>query len=145
MKNLLTIFFLLLSPLTLVAQERDRDEHRERIKALKTAHITQGMNLTAKEAQEFWPIYNGFEQERRKLYRQEHADVENFECMDERSANAKLEEYVELEKQDFLLKRQYYQDLRKIFSAKRIMQLKQVEEEFNEKLMREYRARRKNN
>lgn len=144
MKQTFMVFFLLLCPLIITAQETDRDEHREKIKALKTAHITQGLNLTPQEAQQFWPVYNKFEQERRKLYRKEHADVERFECLDERTAEAKIEEYVELERQDFLLKKEYYRDLRKIFSAKRIMQLRQVEDEFNEKLMREYRARRKN-
>lgn len=145
MKNIFAVLFLLLSPMTILAQDKDREAHRERIKALKTAHITQGMDLSPKEAQAFWPIYNEFEKERRKLYRREHADVESFECLDESSAAAKLEEYVELERKDFLLKKRYYEDLRKIFSARRIMQLRQVEDEFNEKLMREYRARRQNN
>ena len=121
---------------------QDRDNHRERIKALKTAFITEGLNLSASEAQKFWPIYNSFEEERRKLYRKERADVEDLECLNETEAEAKLKEYVQLERQDYLLKQQYYNDLRKIFSAKRIMRLKQVEEEFNEKLMREYRSRR---
>lgn len=142
MKKLILISLLLLG--TMAAQAQDRDEHREKIKALKTAHITEGLDLTAREAQQFWPIYNDFQEKRRELYRRERADVENLECMTESEASSKLDEYVELEKEDFLLKKQYYQDLGKIFSARRIMQLKQLEEEFNRKLMREYRARREN-
>ncbi|GAB2772961.1 hypothetical protein [Salinimicrobium soli] len=140
-KLLLSVLFLSFS-LGISAQEKD--EHRERIKALKTAFITEQMNLTAQEAQQFWPIYNEFEEKRRNLYRREHADVENLECLTEEKANSKLNEYVELEREDFLLKKKYYDDLKKIFSAKRIMQLKHVEDEFNKKLMREYRARRGN-
>ena len=142
MKNLLLISFFFVFAAEAMAQ--DRDEHRERIKALKTAFITEGLNLTQKEAQQFWPIYNKFEDARRNLYRKEHAKVENQECLTETAATEKLEEYVEIEKQDYLLKKQYYQDLKSIFTAKRIMQLKQLEDEFNEKLMREYRARRAN-
>ncbi len=142
MKKLILISLLLLGTMAVKAQ--DRDEHREKIKALKTAHITEGLNLTAKEAQQFWPIYNQFEEKRRELYRRERADIQNLECMTENEANSKLNEYVEIEKEDFLLKKQYYIDLRQIFSAKKIMQLKQLEEEFNRKLMREYRARREN-
>lgn len=142
MKKLILISLLLLGTMAVKAQ--DRDEHREKIKALKTAHITEGLNLTAKEAQQFWPIYNQFEEKRRELYRRERADIQNLECMTENEATSKLNEYVEIEKEDFLLKKQYYIDLRQIFSAKKIMQLKQLEEEFNRKLMREYRARREN-
>lgn len=139
-----TILIILLFLVGMATQAQDRDEHREKIKALKTAHITEGLNLTAKDAQQFWPIYNEFEEKRRELYRRERADVENLECLSESEANSKLNEYVELEKEDFLLKKQYYNDLRQIFSAKKIMKLKQLEEEFHRKLMREYRARREN-
>ena len=140
MKNLLliTCFFFFASE----AVAQDRDEHRERIKALKTAFITEGLSLTQKEAQQFWPIYNKFEDARRKLYRREHTKIESQECLTETAAEEKLEEFVEIERQDYLLKKQYYKDLKSIFTAKRIMQLKQVEDEFNEKLMREYRARK---
>ena len=136
------ILIMLLVSTAFVGNAQDRKDHRERIKALKTAFITEGLDLTAREAQQFWPIYNSFEEERRKLYRKERADVEDLECLNEAEAEAKLKEYVQLERQDYLLKQQYYNDLKKIFSAKRIMRLKQVEEEFNEKLMREYRSRR---
>jgi hypothetical protein len=138
------IFLSLLVLGSLAAHAQDRDEHREKIKALKTAHITEGLDLTTKEAQQFWPIYNEFQEKRRDLYRRERADIENLECMSEDEATGKLNEYVEIEKEDFLLKKQYYSDLRQIFSAKRIMQLKQLEDEFNRKLMREYRSRREN-
>ena len=140
MKKIIMIFFLLLLAVEVSAQSRK--EHRERIKALKTAYITEGLGLTSREAQAFWPIYNKFEEDRRKLYRREHAEVDNPECLTEEAAAKKIDEYVEIEKQDYLLKREYYKDLRSIFSPKRIMQLKKVEDDFNEKMMREYRARR---
>lgn len=142
MKHLLFTGFFLLCCVGTFAQ--DRDEHREKIKALKTAYITEGLDLTTKEAQEFWPVYNAYEEKRRNLYWREHADVGNLECMTEDSADSKLQEYVEIEREDYLLRKKYYEDLKKIFSAKKIMQLEKVEDEFNKKLMREYRSRRQN-
>ncbi len=141
MKKLIFALLLFSCPFLVTAQ--DRDEHRQRIKALKTAHITEGLNLTSKEAQQFWPIYNEFEEKRRNLYMRERAEVKNVECMTEDMANSLLKEYVEIEREDYLLKQKYYNDLKNIFSAKRIMRLKEVEDEFNDKMMREYRARRK--
>ena len=32
------------------------------IKALKVAHITEKLDLTEKEAQQFWPIYNAYDE-----------------------------------------------------------------------------------
>lgn len=139
MKKVIFIAFFFTFTLNLMAQERD--EHREKIRALKTAYITDGLNLTPQEAQQFWPVYNEFESKRRELYMKERADIKNLECMNEVQANQKLQEYVELERQDYLLKKQYFEDLKKFFSAKKIMELKKIEEEFNRKLMREYRER----
>ena len=34
---------------------------QERIKAQKVAFITERLDLSSKEAQKFWPIYNAFE------------------------------------------------------------------------------------
>lgn len=143
MKNILFMALLLFTGFFATAQ--DRDAHREKIKALKTAYITDGLNLTAEEAQKFWPIHNNYEEKRRALYYRERAEVANIECLSEDKANSKLDEYVELERQDYLLKKQYYNDLKKIFNARRIMQLKKVEDEFNRKMMREYRARQSSN
>ena len=142
MKKLLFIAFFLICSFTVMAQ--NRDEQREKIRSLKTAYITEGLKLSPKEAQQFWPVYNQFEEKRRELYMKEREDIKNLECMTEEQANQKLQEYVELEREDFLLKKQYFEDLKKFFSAKKIMELKKIEEDFNRKLMREYRQRRQN-
>ena len=142
MKKLIIIGFILLGSLHMTAQ--DRNGHRERIRALKTAHITEGLNLTAKEAEKFWPVYNKFEEERRKLHRREHADIEEIECISEERANQMVKEYVQIEREDYLLKKKFFEELSSIFSAKRIIQLKKVEDEFNRKMLKEYRARQSN-
>jgi hypothetical protein len=48
------IFFLFLSAYICTAQPG------QRLEALKIAFITKELNLTATEAQSFWPYYNGF-------------------------------------------------------------------------------------
>lgn len=139
MKNILLLIFALFGVFQLAAQ--DKENHRERIKALKTAHITEGLQLSSEEAQKFWPIYNDFEKKRRALYKKEHADIGNLECITEENADSMLTEYVALEKEDYLLKKKFYSELKIIFSAKKIIQLKKVEDEFNKKLIKEYRER----
>ena len=143
MKKSLFIFFLLIGSLTLSAQ--DRDEHREKIKALKTAYITEGLNLSAKDAQKFWPIYNAFEEKRRKLYRREHREINDLQCISEEKAESMLQEYISIEREDYLLQKEFFKDLKTIFTAKQIIQLKKVEDEFNRKLIKEYRERHNNN
>ena len=40
---------------------KEKDKLKERIKAQKVAFITERLDLSSKEAQQFWPIYNAFE------------------------------------------------------------------------------------
>lgn len=139
MRKIIFIAFSLIGILQVAAQ--NDDTHRERIKSLKAAYITDQLNLTSKEAQDFWPIYNLYQKERRKLYRREHAEIQNIEKISEQDADKMLLEYVKMEQQDYVLLRDFYRSLRKIFPAKRIIHLKKVEDDFNHRLLKEYRER----
>ncbi|GHA41723.1 hypothetical protein GCM10007103_23770 [Salinimicrobium marinum] len=142
MKKLFLLGFVLLSSLQMLAQ--DKESRREQIKALKTAYITEGLNLTPEEAQKFWPVYNKFDEQRRTLHKRERADIQAIECITEERANEMVEEYVQIEKEDYLLKKKFFEELRTMFSAKRIIQLKKTEDAFNRKLLKEYRERHAN-
>lgn len=124
------------------AQSDDRDQHRERIKSLKTAFITQELNLSKKVAQEFWPIYNEYEAKVQEIRRREHRDLPNMECISESEAEEMLKELVDLEKQDYILKQQLFRDLRQFFSSHQIIKLQKLEDEFHKKLIKEYRSRK---
>lgn len=139
MRIIFFIAFSLIGILQMAAQKEDN--HRERIKSLKAAYITDQLDLTSKEAQDFWPIYNLYQKERRKLYHREHAEIENLENISEQEAEKMLLEYVKMEQQDYVLLRNFYRSLRKIFPAKRIIHLKKVEDDFNHRLLKEYRQR----
>ena len=139
MRKIFFLLLLLVGSLQGLAQEYD--EHREQIKALKTAYITKGLALTPEEAEKFWPIYNEFEQKRRELYKRERRDIGDVNCISEAHAEKMLAEYLEIEKKDYLLQKKFFADLRKFFSAHRIIELKKVEDEFTRKLFKEYRER----
>ena len=138
MKQLI-LFILLLTSATNFAQGGEKI--KERIKAQKVAFITDKLELTSEEAQKFWPIYDKYEQKRRELYRREHRDINDVECISESKADDLLKEFVEIEKEDYELKKQYFADLKSILSSKDIIKLHQLEEDFHRKLIREYRAR----
>ena len=45
----------------------DKENRSEKIQALKIAFITQKLELSADEAQKFWPVYNRYEAELRQV------------------------------------------------------------------------------
>ncbi|MFV0571422.1 MAG: hypothetical protein ACK5M1_03190 [Xanthomarina gelatinilytica] len=136
-KTILLIVFVSLS-INLHAQ----DKH-EKIKALKTAYITEQLNLTKAEAEKFWPIYNNFEEDKRVLKKEAHESRKkvDIESLTEAQAKDILEDMMALNNRRNGVYNSLIINLQKVISAKKIVQLKKAEDDFNKKMFEEYRKR----
>lgn len=144
MKKLLTTLLFLSIGFSMFSQKNE--DKSERIKTLKVAFITERLDLTEKEAQQFWPIYNAFDleedmlrktaHEKRKLIKNDITEVE---------ANIILEDLVKFEGERHKMKLDYIESLHKVISAKKIILLKLAEEDFRRKMFEEYKNRQKKN
>ncbi len=121
---------------------------REKIKALKIAYITDKLELTSSEAQKFWPVYNAFDEKKFTLH---HKTKRNFKKpegdshfnLSEKEASQLL---VEIEKNEEILyqaRKKFMTDVKKILPAKKILLLKKVEDDFNRKLLHEFKGRKR--
>ncbi|WP_300440909.1 hypothetical protein [Christiangramia sp.] len=142
MKKIVLILFVILFSSNMMSQKEDKDAQRERIKALKVAFFTQELNLNDKLAEKFWPIYNEYETKRRELHKREHIEFENIECINEAKANDLLDEFLTVESEEYKIKKQLFRELKQIISAKDIIKLHKLEDEFHKKLIKEYRSKR---
>ncbi|MFL0353623.1 sensor of ECF-type sigma factor [Xanthomarina sp. GH4-25] len=136
-KNILITLLILLS-LTGFAQ----DKH-EKIKALKTAYITEQLNLSKTEAEKFWPIYNKYEEEKSAIKSESHKDRKDIDYnkLTEVEANAMLVEMKALNNRRYKIYNNLITDLQQVISSKKIVQLKKAEMDFNRKMFDEYRKR----
>ena len=140
MKKIVTIIFVLGFYLLSYSQD-----NRDKIRTLKIAYITEKLNLTEKEAQQFWPIYNSFEDNFMKLRRQPYekrkrVDLQNISDKD---AEALLNEIRSVENKKHDLKEKFIDDLLKVIPAKKIILLNKVEDDFKHKMFEEFRNRRR--
>ncbi|VAV84791.1 hypothetical protein MNBD_BACTEROID02-477 [hydrothermal vent metagenome] len=118
---------------------------QERIKAQKVAFITERLDLSSKEAQKFWPIYNAFEDKVTKMRRNDLREVR--QAMQKRNlsdseAQQVLDQFMNVEEQLFEAKKQLVKDLRNVIPPQKIIQLKAAEDAFNKKLMKMLQQRR---
>lgn len=142
MKKITTILFILgFSVLTMAQHNRDK------INALKIAFITEKLDLSPKEAQQFWPIYNSFEDSYDKLRRQSSTYRKNinFETLSEKEAKAFLKNMTNDENERHLLNVKFMVDLQQILPAKKIILLKKAEDDFKRRMFDEYKSRRSMN
>lgn len=66
MKRFLLICFLAVASMASFAQPGGRD-NKEMIEQLRIAFITEELDLTSKEGQQFWPLFNEFSDGRKSI------------------------------------------------------------------------------
>lgn len=146
MKNLRPItLLLLLFCLASSAQNGKFKQKMEQVKTLKVAFITNELSLTPEESAKFWPIYNAFEEKQRAIRKQkmgsfiEPRKEEPKETMTDKEASALLAQIEKNEEEMHLLRKKLVTDLKTIIPAIKILKLKKAEEDFNKKLLQQYR------
>ena len=141
-KSLPLILFLI--TLNGVAQSRFK-EKKEQIRALKIAFITDELKLTTDEATKFWPLYNNFEEKQRELKQQKiRSYMKRFESgevekMSDKEATNFLNQMENTEDEMYQLRKKFVSNLKDILPPIKIIKLKKVEEDFNRKLLQQYR------
>lgn len=144
MKKITLILFVILTSWSTYSQDSDR---REKIKSLKVAFITERLALTQTEAQKFWPVYNAYETEKdtqRRLGYEKRQQIS--EDITEAQAKIALNDLIKFEKNRENVRIEFIESLlnQKVLPAKKILLLKTAEDEFNRKMLHEYRKRHGN-
>ena len=147
MKKLLFLLAIIL--LTTNSVLGQRNMNRQKIKALKTSYITNSLDLSPKEAQQFWPVYNLYSNKIQTLKRSLEGGIHKkiqlaggIDTISESDARALLDEIISLEQQITDNEIKMINDLSKIISFKQIIKLKSTHREFNKRMLQEYGRRR---
>ncbi|WP_157208182.1 hypothetical protein [Mariniflexile maritimum] len=141
MKTLTSILFILGFSIITFGQP-----NRDKIKTLKIAYITEKLDLSEKEAQQFWPIYNSYEEENSKLRGDAYQARKkiNFETLSEEEAKQFLKETRLNEAKRQAAENDFIDRLTKVISAKKIIMLHKIEDDFKRKMFDEYKKRGRN-
>ena len=147
MKLYTTLLFLCFGLFLGMAQDHNfGKKNKEKIKALKIAYFTDNLDLTEKEAQQFWPIYNTYDDKNYELrikgMNKIKREVKNLESMTEAEAAIVLDRIESIETQVHENNRELVKQLKGILPAKKIIRLKKAERDFNRKLMKQFRDKR---
>ena len=138
-KGLYTFLLVILFSFNAFAQR----PNREKIKALKIAHITEQLDLTETEAQKFWPVYNANEASEDKLRAKSNQlrKEKRSEELTETEAKSLLLKMVALEKEEAELKSTMVNNLLEVLPPKKVIALFQAERAFKRKMIEEYKSR----
>ena len=147
-KNLLIAFFVLIS-LSFYSQGKHFEEKKDKIKSIKIAFLTTELNLNPDEAAKFWPIYNAFEDNQFELRRQKmksflKKEDNNLNKLTDKEASALLAKMESNEDEMRQLQKKLITNLKGVISPVKIIKLKKAEEDFNKKLLQQFRDKKRN-
>ncbi len=147
MKKIVLIILLSIYIQYTYAQKGKRSS---KIKALKIAFITEKLDLTKEEAEKFWPLYNEYQKENNKLYRQEKQHIKTkikaaggINSLTEEEAATYLDLLKKIKVSHHEIKEKFYKNLLNFLSAKKVLQLEISEHEFRRNLMKKLRSKKK--
>tara|TARA_R110001583_G_scaffold17310_7_gene70181 strand:+ start:8958 stop:9410 length:453 start_codon:yes stop_codon:yes gene_type:complete len=147
MKKILIISVILLVTVSSIFAQ---NMNRQRIKLLKTAFITEAINLTPSEAEKFWPVYNLYSEKIQELnFKLEGGMLQDIqlaggiENLSEVKAQKIIGQSLIYEKEISDIKIKMTKELSKIISAVQIVKLQKSERDFKRRILQEYGRRRK--
>lgn len=121
-------------------------EKMKELRAQKAAYLTSRISLSPEEAQQFWPVYNKFDEEtdalRRELGESDRALREKGDGLTDAEAQAHLDKELANRQKEVDLMRKFHADGRRIIGAKRMVELGRAERDFHREVLRRFQERR---
>lgn len=146
MKKITLTILMVLVTLNIIAQHQGK---REKIKAYKTAYITENLDLSPQEAEKFWPIYNAHEKEMYELKVIKNRNIKNqivdkggIDELSDSEADQIMDNLIKNEQAIVKGKKDFFKNLKNVISSKKVLKLYRSEHDFNRKLLSEYRKKK---
>jgi hypothetical protein len=121
----------------------DFEERLEKFKTQRIAFITDQLNLTPKEAETFWPVYNEFDTKRQTINRERMKLARQYlktnNTLSEKEASEMADKFISYQKQEALLAEEYNIKFKSILPATKVLKLYQSEIQFKRKLLKQLR------
>jgi len=121
--------------------QRRNGKDNDRMKAYKIAYITDQLNLTEKEAEKFWPVYNAhetamqkFRSEERAKFKKDVSKNNTIETISETDAKKLIVFMAALRDKTHKENQTYFAKLKNILTFKKILKLQIAERQFKRRL-----------
>lgn len=135
------LFMIILSLCIAVSGFSQSSDKKEKIEALRVAFITNKLELSSKEAQVFWPLYNEYLDKAENLKNQRRKELKSGSTLPENISDKELESLLASEfsirEKEVQLNKEYFEKFKLVLPLKKVVQLYKAEDEFKKELLRQ--------
>lgn len=141
-KSFLITLAIILGTLVSHSQGDRSEERKDRLEQKKIAYITTELEMTADQAQRFWPIYNKYTSELsesrggKRGMKKEDAELSDAE------AQALISTMLENEEKKIQIKKEYVGQLKNVLDNHQILRLMNTEKKFRKEIFDRFKKRR---
>lgn len=133
------LFTLVFASLSFSQERSSRQQKKEKIEQLKIAFFTTELDLTEKEAQEFWPVYNDLQSALRiekRLQKKTSSELKaNLETLSDSELRNKTNTIFNSQIKEVELKKSYQIKIAQIIGDKKAVKLLSLEQRFKRELL----------
>jgi len=137
----LILFFLV--PRTVSSQNYKKIQE---LQAQKIGFFTKKLQLTTKEAQEFWPVYNDYQARKNKIIQDRRSTtryyIQNLNNLSDKEVEEVTGKYIRLIKEESDLLLAYHEKFKEVLTINKVMKIYIAEEQYKTFLLRQLRNRR---
>jgi len=123
-------------------------EKIQELQAQKVSFFTKKLQLTTREAREFWPVYNDYQVRKNKTIQDRRSTtryyIQNFNNLSEKEIEEMTEKYIRLMKEESDLLFTYHEKFKEVLPISKVMNIYIAEEQYKTFLLRQLRNRREN-
>ena len=116
-----------------------------RLEAMKIGFITERLNLSSDEAKVFWPVYNKFTDDMKKLRQSSKGKISeemaDMPAMTDSEAEKVLNDMVNFKIQEADLLKKYAAEFKKVLPVKKVVLLFKAENDFKRELLKKLSQR----
>lgn len=120
--------------------------NKERIESMRIAHYSNEMNLSAKEAQVFWPWFNEREEKLKKTRtsknQKQRQMLQVISQNDEKAIEKVIDEFVDLKFQEAQIEKEYHLQLKEIMPIRKVVLFYKAEKEWQRTIIKFLQSRR---
>lgn len=140
-KLILGIITVLIFTSSVFGQRKMREEAMEKVKAYRVEYFTDNLELTAKEAEVFWPIYDDFQTKKERI-RRTGKKQRKVELMSDEEVENYLVAHLNQEQKLLDLKKDFFREVKLVLPIRKVAMIPQTEKSFRKEILSEMRKRR---
>jgi hypothetical protein len=139
---------LLLFSKAAFSQEEGEMDAMDKLTAQKIAFFTERLQLSPKEAEVFWPIYNEYQKRRNEIIQERRSLMATYNQNQSYMTNEEIEKMVDkfiaLTQEESNLAAEYHVKFKQVLPIKKVVKLYQAENLYKAFLLKQLRNRAEN-